>query len=80
MEELQYYNEIVKIDQAAPLFDLPAYDPIKDTDTKDFWLPIVTSKTFNEFVQNKYQIAHGDIISDEDIAAEIEVFGADADE
>lgn len=34
MEELQYYNEIVKIDQAAPLFDLPAYDPIKDTDTK----------------------------------------------
>lgn len=44
---------------------------IKDTDTKDFWLPIVTSKSFNEFVQSKYQIAHGDIIKDEDIAREM---------
>lgn len=34
MEELQYYNEMVKIDMAAPLFEMPAYDPIKDTDTK----------------------------------------------
>ncbi len=37
MEDLEYYNEIVKIDQAAPLFHLPAYDPIKDTDTS-IWL------------------------------------------
>lgn len=33
MEEL-YYNEMVKIDTPAPLFDLPAYDPIKDDETK----------------------------------------------
>lgn len=34
MEELQYYNEMVKIDTPAPLFNLPAYDPVKDIDTK----------------------------------------------
>lgn len=34
MEELEYYTDIVKIDQPAPLFNLPAYDPIKDDETK----------------------------------------------
>jgi len=34
MEELEYYNEYVKIDTPAPLFDLPAYDPIKDEETR----------------------------------------------
>lgn len=33
MEELEFYNEYVKIDTPAPTFELPAYDPIKDTDT-----------------------------------------------
>lgn len=37
MDELQYYNEMVKIDQSAPLFEMPAYDPIKDIDTKVNW-------------------------------------------
>ena len=45
---------------------------IKDTDNKDFWMSIVTSKSFNEFVQNKYQIAHGSIIQDDDLDAEVE--------
>lgn len=34
MEELEYYTDIVKIDNPAPLFNLPAYDPIKDDETK----------------------------------------------
>lgn len=34
MEDLEYYNQIVKIDTKAPLFEMPAYDPIKDIDTK----------------------------------------------
>lgn len=34
MENLEFYNDIVKIDTKAPHFDLPAYDPIKDEDTK----------------------------------------------
>jgi len=33
MEEV-FYNEIVKIDNKAPLFDLPAYDPLKDDETR----------------------------------------------
>ena len=44
---------------------------LKDTDTRDFWMSIVTSKSFNEFVQKKYQVAHGDIIKDEEILEEM---------
>jgi hypothetical protein len=44
---------------------------IKDTDTKEFWLPIITSKSFQEWVKNRYQISHGSIISDEDIDQEL---------
>jgi len=44
---------------------------IKDTDTKDFWMSIVTSKSFNEFVQNKYALAHGDIIRDDEIITDM---------
>lgn len=34
MEELEFYNNMVKIDCPAPLFTLPAYNPIKDEETK----------------------------------------------
>lgn len=34
MEELDFYNNLVKIDTKAPLFDLPAYDPIRDDETR----------------------------------------------
>ena len=47
---------------------------IKDTDTRDFWMPIVTSKSFNDYVQNKYAIAHGDIIRDEEILTQMESY------
>ena len=55
---------------------------IKDTDNKDFWLPILTSKSFTDFVTNKYTIAHGDIIKDEDIEKEMTAieYGDDDDE
>lgn len=38
----------------------------KDTDNKDFWLPIITSKSFQEFVESKYQISHGSIMQEEE--------------
>ena len=38
---------------------------IKETDTKDFWLPILKQKSFQEFIQNKYQIAAGAIMQDD---------------
>lgn len=45
---------------------------IKDTDSKEFWMPIVTSKSFNEFVSKRYQIAYGDIIRDSEILDDME--------
>ena len=35
---------------------------IKETDTKEFWLPILKQKSFQEYIVNKYQIASGSII------------------
>ena len=40
---------------------------IKETDTSEFWLPILKQKTFQDFVQNTYQIASGSIMQ-EDVA------------
>jgi len=40
---------------------------IKEVDTKDFWLPIIQQKTFRDFIEKKYLIASGDIISDDEI-------------
>ena len=45
---------------------------IKDTDSKEFWMDIVTSKSFNEFIAKKYQISHGELIKDEDIMKDLE--------
>ena len=38
---------------------------IKETDTSDFWLPILKQKTFQDFVQNTYQIASGNIMQED---------------
>lgn len=40
---------------------------LKDTDTKDFWLPVLKQKSFQEFIENRYSIAHGEIISDDEV-------------
>jgi RecA/RadA recombinase len=45
---------------------------IKDTDSKEFWIDIVTSKSFNDFIAKKYQISHGELIKDEDIMKDLE--------
>jgi RecA/RadA recombinase len=39
---------------------------IKDTDTKEFWDPIVSQKSFQEFIKTKYQISNGNIMQDEE--------------
>lgn len=38
---------------------------IKDTDTKDFWLPILKTESFRKFIEDKYRVAAGEIIKDE---------------
>jgi RecA/RadA recombinase len=55
---------------------------VKETDTKEFWLPILKQKSFREFIENKYQIASGSIMQDAsyDEAFEVETMnGADDD-
>ena len=45
---------------------------IKETDTSEFWLPILKQKSFQDYVQNTYQIATGNIIQ-EDVAEAFDV-------
>ena len=35
---------------------------LKDTYTKDFWLPIITSKEFKEFIEGRYKMASNDMM------------------
>jgi RecA/RadA recombinase len=37
-----------------------------DTQNKDFWIPILTSKSFQVAVEKKYAVAHGNILQEED--------------
>jgi len=37
-----------------------------DTHNKEFWLPILTDKTFQDAVQSKFQLGVGKIMQDED--------------
>lgn len=45
---------------------------IKDTDTKDFWMSIITDKKFYDFVKNKYSISVGEMIKSEDLDTVLE--------
>ena len=49
-----------------------------DTDSKEFWLQVLTSKSFNDFVKGRYSVSHGDIIKDEDIEKDLEKFEEEA--
>ena len=54
---------------------------IKDTDSKEFWLPILKQKSFQDFIKNKYQIAAGSIMQEEvEQAFEVETMNGAEDE
>ncbi len=59
-----------KVDKETGEMDEKKYR-IKETDTKEFWLPILQQKSFIEFVKNKYQVSSSEILRDEDIDAEL---------
>jgi RecA/RadA recombinase len=44
---------------------------LKDTDTKDFWMPILQQKSFYNFVKDKYSIGQIEMVKDEDIDADL---------
>jgi len=48
---------------------------LKDTDTKDFWMSIISDKGFYDYVKTKYAIATTNILSNDDIDAELEKVG-----
>ena len=43
----------------------------ESTQTKDFWMPILTSKTFQAAVEKLYTVSHGSIIKEEDSVSEV---------
>jgi len=43
---------------------------IKDTDTKEFWIPILTTKSIHDWVKETYQVANGAILTDLEIDEE----------
>lgn len=45
---------------------------LADTDTDEFWKPIMNSASFKEFVKDRYQLAGGEMIQDEEIDAAME--------
>lgn len=38
---------------------------IKDTDTKEFWMPLLKQKSFAEYIESKYRVASTDILQSE---------------
>ena len=54
----------------------------KETDTKDFWMSLITSKKFQEYVKDQYQIASGAIMQggEEDLFDGIETMNGVEDD
>jgi RecA/RadA recombinase len=53
---------------------------LAETESAQFWLPIFTDPTFNEWVKSNYQVSSGTLISDEAIdadVADVDAFEAD---
>lgn len=45
---------------------------LAQTDSKEFWLPILMNPVFQEWVKNNYQVGHSQLMSDESIDAELD--------
>lgn len=43
----------------------------KETDSKDFWLQVLSDKTFTQWIKQRYQVAHGAMMSNEDDVDEV---------
>ena len=42
---------------------------IKDTDTKEFWMPLLLQKSFYDYIKNKYSIGIGEMVKTDDLDA-----------
>ena len=59
-----------KVDKETGELDDKKYR-IKETDTKEFWMPVLKQPSFYNFVKNRYTVAHDQILKDEDIEVEL---------
>jgi RecA/RadA recombinase len=59
-----------KVDKESGEIDEKKYR-LKETDTKDFWLPVLKQPSFFNFVKNKYSVGTDSILSDDEIDAEL---------
>jgi hypothetical protein len=50
---------------------------IKDTDSGEFWGSILMDASFRNWVKERYQVSHGDIIDDHAILSEMETYAED---
>jgi len=50
---------------------------VKDTDSKEFWISILTSKTFYDFIKNKYSIGQGEVMMRDDLDEALEALEFD---
>jgi RecA/RadA recombinase len=50
-----------KVDKETGEIDAKKYR-LKDTYTKEFWMPILTTKSFKEYIENNYRIAGSDML------------------
>jgi hypothetical protein len=45
---------------------------LKDTDTKDFWMPLLTQKSFYDYIKNKYSMGQSDMVQSDDLDKALE--------
>jgi len=55
-----------KVDVATGVIEDKRYR-IKDTNTKDFWMPILIDKTFRDWTENTYKLISAEIISNSEL-------------
>lgn len=60
-----------KVDKETGVIEDKKYR-LKDTDTKEFWMDVITKKSFRDYIEKKYQISYSDIIQDKDIEEDME--------
>jgi len=60
-----------KVDKETGVVEDKKYR-IKDTDTKDFWMPILMTKSFNDFVKARYSIGTSDMMKGDDLDKALE--------
>jgi RecA/RadA recombinase len=50
---------------------------VKDTDTKEFWMPLLTQKSFYDYIKNKYSMGQSDMIQSDALDKALEDLSTD---